>query len=349
MRKALTGAASALAIAAILLAGPAVAQKAQDRAASGAACTCPDGTAGWTAAATGGEKDPKPTGATPGEHAGAAAAQDENRSFRELADIIEPHDVSKGDGGRGSSGPERQSAGSADPASEGNSLVAEGEVVPDGIREVQDDEEWDGEFADDAQRRGALDGRELPDQAWSPGQGEPFHRGKLNPDPGNAQAQDKAEDAVPQARQRREAMDRDAAGPRRDRLARIALMSAKAAFPEAEFTHYRFGIDDGRRIVQIVGKQPDDNRRMQVDVRANGRVHAISERIPLERVPETVRSAVREEMGRFRVAHASRMIERDLDMKYQFAGFGESGRAATVEIGADGNGLTVTYADRASQ
>ena len=286
-------------------------------------------------------------------------AESDDLSFRELSEIIRPPDVADDEDGEDRAGDDVTTGTAGQPGARGNSLVTEGEVVPDGIREVQDDEAWDGDFDEDARdsARGesADDGNGMRDrmarqdrndrasrEGWSRGEGRRFDRGELRPD---RRAREDNGDEASEAREQRREMHREAMGNRRDRIAGIALLAARNAYPEADFRRYRFAIDDGQRVVQIVGTLPGDERRIQVDVRPNGRINSISERIPLDRVPESVRSVVRGELGRFRVAHVSRTIDRDLDLEYRFSGFAASGRAATVEIGADGSGLSVEFGE----
>ena len=130
------------------------------------------------------------------------------------------------------------------------------------------------------------------------------------------------------------------------RLARSAQQSARRAVPEARFTTYDFQVENGRRVIEVAGTDTSNGRRVEVDVFANGRIELISYAITLDDVPEDIRSAVREELGRFRVAHARRSIMSDFDVYYEFAGIAQSGRPATAAIRADGSDLSVRYLRR---
>ena len=176
-------------------------------------------------------------------------------------------------------------------------------MVPEGIREVQDDEEWDIELQDDAADRQAADGARQQD-------GDSAMSGAMRDRAGRDAARDQrsGDGDVSEARKQRREMHREARGERRDRLVRMGLAAAKRAYPDAEFQRYRFDVEDGRRVVQILGTHPDTDRRIQIDVGTDGRIREIAERVALESVPESVRRVVRSEIGPMRVAHASRAV-----------------------------------------
>lgn len=136
---------------------------------------------------------------------------------------------------------------------------------------------------------------------------------------------------------------RDTRGERRLRLAERARLSAMRAVPEASFDSYDFEFENGRRVIEISGSYGPDDRRVEVDVFPNGRVQSISQAIPLSSVPESVRSAVRSELGRFRVAQTRRSVFGDFNVYYEFAGISARGRPIAASIRADGSDLTVRY------
>lgn len=137
--------------------------------------------------------------------------------------------------------------------------------------------------------------------------------------------------------------EREARGERRLRLAERARRSAIRAVPEARFDSYNFEFENGRRVIEIGGSYGPDDRRVEVDVFPNGRVQSISQTIPLSSVPERIRSAVRSELGRFRVAQTRRSVLGDFDVYYEFAGLSARGRPIAASIRADGSDLTVRF------
>jgi hypothetical protein len=267
--------------------------------------------------------------------------------------------------------PPRRTAGANDDddagfADDTATLWDEGEQVPEDIERYQGPDMWEGDGAADvdgdegpsslAERRRPERGERLSSERGSSygwdgrGVGRRFDRGELNPDRsetgavGEADSERAAREQNPRAA--RESMEQDSLEERRLRLARIALRTARHALPEARFESYEFEIENDRRVIEIAGTDLENGKRVEVDVYPNGRVHSISEAIDLDAVPESVRSAVRSELGRFRVAQSLRSLRRDLDLYYEFAGFLSSGRPAVVEIRADGQDMSVRYLDQ---
>ena len=208
----------------------------------------------------------------------------------------------------------------AEAGSEGRDIIKEGEQIPADIEEYRGEWERDPDEAGDAT---ASDDamRDEEDAAAAP--------------------REAAED-----RQRRSATAREATGERRLRIAREALRQALAVEPDVRFTSYDFERKDGRRVVEITGVDPASGNTVSVDVYTRGGVHAIAEEIDLDEVPDDVREAVRAELGRFRVVETRKSMRRDFDLRYEFDGYAETGRPATVTIGADGSDLSVRYLGR---
>lgn len=263
------------------------------------------------------------------------------RSFEDLAELLPIPDVADDDiETRSDRSEDRTAATGQDQSSQEDfsGIIDEGDVVPRGIREFQDNRKWD---------LGA-----------GPGQETVNRQDRTDRQNGTRDRSGASEDATAsrQQAQDRETMQRDrqtaregrtdrqtARQERRERLARRALRTARYAVPDARFSTYEFEIDDGRRVIEIAGTDLETGRRIEVDVMPNGRIHSIDQAIPLDAVPNSVRSTVRNELGRFRVAHTTRSLTRDLDIYYEFAGFSRAGRPLAVKIRADGQDMTVRY------
>lgn len=286
----------------------------------------------------------------PGAGGDVTAEQSGNRTFEQLAERMPPPDVSDRDiesaDGTDSQAQASANTGSQEQGSDSQDedLFEEGEVVPEGITEYQGPDMWEGEGAADVDSDTGPSTIEENRQAQQGDQSQTSEETASTPQGSqDLSASQTEDDAVPQARARREQMDRDARGERRQRLVRIALNSARQAFPEARFRTYDFQVEDGRRVIEIAGRDERTGRPVTVDVFPNGRIQSISEAVPLDSVPVSVRSAVRQELGGMMVSRAERSRGRNLDLSYRFVGQTRSGRPVTVEIGADGNDLNVRY------
>lgn len=221
--------------------------------------------------------------------------------------------------------------------------------VDDGDRSAQ--AEGNGMRNDDRREQRQLSAEEGPAFAWDgPSEGAPFHRGELHPDRSEAAA-------VSGSGERRtdeganagaDAADRDRRAERRLQLARIARRTARHAVPEANFRTYNFEVENGRPVIEIAGIDRTDGRRIEVDVRPNGRVQSISKVIAYDQVPRRIRNHLAEELNGFRPAHVQRSILDNFDVHYEFAGFSRSGRPVAASIRADGTNLRVRYIRRSS-
>ncbi|APH70369.1 hypothetical protein [Aquibium oceanicum] len=267
------------------------------------------------------------------------AQASQERSFKDLAELLPIPDVSDEEvetRDRMNDGQDR-TASTGGMQEDFSDIIEEGEQVPDDIEKFQDNRKWN---------LGA-----------GPGQ-ETVNRQDRTDRNGRSAARDRDEDTGRQARDRDamqgdsqasrdETSDRQTAREeRRAELARRALRTARYAVPDARFSTYEFEIEDGRRVIEIAGRNLENGRRVEVDVLPNGRIHSIDQAVPLDAVPESVRSVVRSELGRFRVAHTTRSLTRDLDIYYEFAGFSQAGRPLAVKIRADGQDMSVRYIDQ---
>lgn len=301
--------------------------------------------------------------------AGAGPSGDET-SFKELAERLPVPDVSdravetRQDGGGDAASADGASAadGSYDRSGRDSAtastrdfsdIIEEGDVVPEGIRDWQDKEKW---------KLGAQDGQKTPreirrearqraerhgdDETSSTGTGsDRMAAGSDHAQPSAGQSSSSA--SQPSAGQSSSSATADATREQRRRaLAAIALLSARQAVPSARFGTYAFTMDDNERVIEISGRDTRSGDHVAVDVYPDGRIQSIDTAIALDEVPESVRSTVRGELGRLRVAHTTRSLRRDLDIYYEFAGIAESGRAVEVQIRADGSDLSVRYLDR---
>jgi hypothetical protein len=233
----------------------------------------------------------------------------------------------------GTDGSERSARSSTSEDDELSGIIEEGDVVPEGIRDWQDRERWDLGAQGDQKSAERL--RDRDGSGSGTGSDETSRSTGMNDGKEQAQSSDSGEDAT--------------GGDIEDRrraLAQVARLIAQQAVPSARFSSYRFTIDDNERVIEISGRDRATGERVSVDVYADGRVQSIDSAIPLDAVPESVRRAVRSELGRFRVAHTTRSLRRDLDIYYEFAGFSESGRPLAVEIRSDGRDMSVRYLNR---
>jgi hypothetical protein len=305
--------------------------------------------------------------AQPGASADAGASRSRDQtSFKELAERLPVPDVSdravetrqgggRADGASAEDGSDDRSG--RDPATAStrdfSDIIEEGDVVPEGIRDWQDKEKWklgaqEGQKAPREIRREARQRAERNggDETSSTGTGsDRMPAGSGNRQPSAGQSSSSA--SQPSSGQSSSSATADATREERRRaLAAIALLSARQAIPSARFGTYEFTIDDSERVIEISGRDTRSGNRVAVDVYPDGRIQSIDTAIALDEVPESVRSTVRDELGRLRVAHTTRSLRRDFDIYYEFAGIAESGRAVEVQIRADGSDLSVRYLDR---
>ena len=263
------------------------------------------------------------------------AQASQERSFKDLAELLPIPDVAddRVETRDGKNDYDRTASTDGDRTSQEDfsDVIEEGEQVPDDIEKFQDNRKWN---------LGAGPGQvEVNRQDRSDRDGQSARSGERSDDKANAEQQAQDRDKM---RRDRQATRQD----RRERLARRALRTARYAVPDARFSTYEFQIEDGRRVIEIAGRDLDTGRRVEVDVLPNGRIFSIDQTIPLDSVPESVRSVVRNELGRFRVAQSMRSLTRDLDIYYEFAGYSQGGRPLSVKIRADGHDMTVRYIDR---
>lgn len=138
---------------------------------------------------------------------------------------------------------------------------------------------------------------------------------------------------------------REARAERREahrRAVQRALQIAEGVLPTAEFEAYGYGTDEGRRIFEFAGVDRETGRRVEVDVLASGRVEEVEETIPLGVVPDDVRRAVREVVGRFQVDRTERSLRRGGEIYYEFDGsIAATGRPLSIEIRSDGERLAI--------
>ena len=259
-----------------------------------------------------------------------------DRTFGDLADLLPIPDVADDDvetRNRMNDGQDRTASTDRGMQEDFSDIIEEGEQVPGDIEQFQDDRSWD---------LGAGPGQEtvnLPDRT------DRSSRSAARDEDTGWQMRDR--ESIRGDGQSSRGSDRQTAREeRRAELARRALRTARYAVPDARFSTYEFEIDDGRRVIEIAGQDLENGRRVEVDVLPNGRIHSIDQSVPLEAVPESVRNVVRNELGRFRVAHSTRSLTRDLDIYYEFAGYSQAGRPLSVKIRADGRDMSVRYIDR---
>ena len=292
----------------------------------------------------------------PGASANADARQAGGEtSFKELAERLPVPDVSdrevetrqdaSGESGRGGSasaaeGSTREPTRDSATASTGDfsDIIEEGDVVPEGIRDWQDKDKW---------KLGAQEGQKTPRDIRRQARQRTEGDGKDGTSTGSDRTQSRSDNRQPSAGPSSSSPATNATREERRRaLAAIALLSARQAVPGARFGTYEFTIDDNERVIEISGRDTRTGDRVAVDVYPDGRIQSIDTVIALDEVPESVRSTVRDELGRLQVAHTTRSLRRDLDIYYEFAGIAESGRAVEVQIRADGTDLSVRYLDR---
>jgi hypothetical protein len=137
-------------------------------------------------------------------------------------------------------------------------------------------------------------------------------------------------------------------GNRRLGIAHRALFRAREVVPGANFTDFQFQVRNGRRLVEISGRDIDTGRPVEVDVAPGGRVLAIGKIIPFDAVPDDVRQAVRDELTGFKVDHTLKSIRPNLDVYYEFEGKSRSGEPGTIDVRADGGDLTIHFPKRNS-
>lgn len=268
--------------------------------------------------------------------------------------------------------PESAVHGVGDPGLNGkqdSAGVQVGEKVPADIERYQGPDMWEADGAEDLDadtgpssvaekygpnrserdRERRLSAERGTAGAWDgPEEGPPFHRGDRRPDRSDTASVEPADrqgggSVESNARAGREAMDRDALGERRLRLARLALRSAQYAVPEVNFRTYNFEIENNRRVIEIAGTSRESGRRVEVDVRPNGLIESISHTISMDQVPSGIRSLVGEELRGFRAAHVQRSLMPDFDVYYEFAGFSASGRPVAASVRADGSDFSIRY------
>ncbi|HEV7253046.1 MAG TPA: hypothetical protein VGN97_08080 [Mesorhizobium sp.] len=253
-----------------------------------------------------------------------------------------------------------RSGGSADggasrdqPAGVGSNedVVREGEQLPADIERYQQAERWN-----DAQLpstdggsailpdRGNVPGPDMrsaergPASAWDGrGVGRAFDRGRLNPE--RSPSTDEA--AGRQADGAAAEQDLSADDPRLA-LARTALATARTIAPEISFSTYRFEVEDRERLIEIAGQDPENGRRIEVDVYPDGRIESVAQQVPLSAVPVKVQALVSMGIPGFQPARALRAIGRDLELQYEIDGYSADDRPISVRVEPNGAAMLVT-------
>jgi len=238
------------------------------------------------------------------------------------------------------------------PASVGDNpdVVQEDEQVPEDIERIQRAERWNdaelpgGDHGSAAlPDRGNVPGPDMrsaergPASAWDGrGVGREFDRGRLH-----SERSPSSDDAA--RRQSNNATtEQDLSGDPQLALARTALATAKTIAPEISFSTYRFEVEDRERLIEIAGQDPDNGRRIEVDVYPDGRVESVAQQVPLTAVPVEVQTLVSMGIPGFQPARALRSMGRGLELQYEIDGYSSDNRPISVRVEPNGTAMLVT-------
>ncbi|MCT7374114.1 hypothetical protein [Chelativorans salis] len=163
-------------------------------------------------------------------------------------------------------------------------------------------------------------------------------RGRGETNGRESRATERQDGQPPESRRERETADREAV--------QRMLQRAERALPTVDFETYAYGFDDGQRVFEFAGTERESGRRVEVDVAASGNIQEIEETIPLEVVPDNVRRAVREVVGRFRVDRTERSLRPRDEIYFEFDGRIATGRPLSIEIRSDGANLKIEERSR---